>query len=81
MRRLRWKLLSQKPDLAHQLGQKMGLPSLFAQLLINRGVEDEREAEEFLYPSLKGLKDPFLMKGMEEGVQRMIRAISEGRRS
>ena len=76
MRRLRWKLLSQKPDLAHQLGQKMGLPSLFAQLLINRGVEDEREAEEFLYPSLKGLKDPFLMKGMEEGVQRMVRAIS-----
>ncbi len=81
MRRLKWKLLPQRPDLAHQLAQRMDLPPLFAQLLINRGVEDEGEAEEFLHPSLNRLKDPFLMKGMEEGVQRMIRAILRGEKT
>ncbi len=41
------------------------------QLLFNRGIRDETEAEDFLNPKYESLHDPFLMLGMTEAVKRI----------
>jgi len=64
------------------LSRKWGLSPLMIQLLYNRGIveEEDKEIKSFLYPSLKNLHDPFLMKGMDTAVQRIIKAISHKER-
>lgn len=49
--------------------------SLEKQLLFNRGIKDEKEADEFLIPSYTSLHDPLLLKGMKEAVGRIGKAL------
>lgn len=69
-----WKLKEPDIKLKNLLAEGLKESSLFAQLLINRGVSGLDEAKAFLDSDLKYLHDPFLMKGMESSVKR----ISEG---
>jgi len=62
------------------LSREWGFPPLMVQLLYNRGIVESEEAKRFLYPSLKHLQDPFLMKGMDRAVQRITEAISRKER-
>jgi single-stranded-DNA-specific exonuclease len=48
---------------------------LAARLLANRGITTIDEAGEFLNPSLQRLHDPYLMRGMAEAVDRLVRAL------
>jgi len=68
-----------EPDIgrAGELATALGLSPIVAGLLIARGYSDHRAAEAFLNPSLNQLHDPFLMRGMSEAVQRLLRAIDE----
>ncbi|HEY4498450.1 MAG TPA: single-stranded-DNA-specific exonuclease RecJ [Candidatus Paceibacterota bacterium] len=51
-------------------------PELLRHLLYHRGVADAGSATEFLNPDYdKHTHDPFLMKGMEEAVERVLSAI------
>jgi single-stranded-DNA-specific exonuclease len=61
------------PESAASLEQA-GVPSWLAALLARRGVQDSRDAERFLHPSLDQLHDPFLLAGMEEAVTRLLEA-------
>lgn len=54
--------------------ERDGFPAWLALLLARRGVSDRRDAERFLAPSLDQLHDPYLLAGMEEGVERLLRA-------
>lgn len=49
-----------------------------AKLLINRGIKTFDAAKLFFRPSLEGLHDPFLMKGMDKAVDRIQTAINNG---
>jgi len=62
------------------LSREWGFPPLMVQLLYNRGIVESEEVKRFLYPSLKHLQDPFLMKGMDMAVQRITEAISRKER-
>lgn len=66
-----------KPDaiLQKKLTQELNIPSLLAQLLINRGITTSRQADEFLRCSLEDLHDPFLLKGLDRAVVRIKTAI------
>ena len=44
-------------------------------MLLKRGYEDPQAAYEFLEPSLEGLHDPGLMKGIKEAVARIAQAV------
>ena len=55
----------------------LGVNSIIATLLVQRGIETFEQAKTFFRPSLKQLHDPFLMKDMTEAVERIERAISE----
>jgi len=56
------------------ISRKWGISPLMVQLLHNRGIKEE--INKFLYPCLEDLYNPFLMKGMEEAIQRILKAIS-----
>lgn len=48
-----------------------------AELLISRNIDTEEKVRKYLHPSIENLYDPFLMKGMQEAVERMNVAIAE----
>ncbi len=60
---------------ARQLGEALGIHTILAELLINRGVADFDEARDFFRPDLLALHDPFLMKDMDKAIARIEKAI------
>jgi single-stranded-DNA-specific exonuclease len=53
---------------------------LLAQLLLNRGIHTREDAHRFLTPDLGGLRDPFLLKDVDRGAERLLRAIERDER-
>ncbi|MDU1539814.1 MAG: single-stranded-DNA-specific exonuclease RecJ [Paeniclostridium sordellii] len=59
----------------YDLNKKMKISPEIGQILKNRGINSEEDAEIFINPSLDYLRDPFLMKDMEKAVYRIEYAI------
>lgn len=57
------------------LARNLELPPALARLLINRGIDDPVQARAFLCPDQGHFHSPWLMRGMEEAVGRLIRAL------
>ncbi len=72
-----WKYREPDVDLKDRLAQELDTNSLFAQLLISRGLVDKQGAEVFLRSALSDLFDPFIMKGMKEAVERIKKALKD----
>lgn len=51
-----------------------GIPTGVARIMQRRGVRTEEALHHFLYDTLDDLADPFLMKGMRETVDRLLKA-------
>jgi len=58
-----------------RLQDELGIPRSVAQLLAIRGIQTFDDAKTFFRPSLNQLHDPFLMKGMDAGSDRLASAI------
>lgn len=58
-----------------QLADQLNITSIIAELLVNRGITNYQEAEEFFRPKVEHLIDPFLMKGMDDAIERIEKAI------
>lgn len=54
---------------------ELKLPEAICELLAQRGIFDLSQAKEFFYPNLDSLHDPFLMKDMDQAVERLNEAI------
>ena len=61
------------PDSAEGL-LRQGVSTRLAPLLARRGLETAEQVEQFFSPSLDGLHDPFLMRGMDRAVARLCAA-------
>ena len=59
------------------LQDSLSVDETIAKLLSLRGVKSFDEAKTFFRPSLEMLHDPFLMKGMDKAIERIITAISK----
>lgn len=70
-----WFLAEQSPKIRDNLSKKLNISPITAQILINRGIKNEVEAESFLNPTLFDLPSPFLMKDMEKAVDRILGAV------
>lgn len=74
MKSKKWILMSK--DRTHDdvmsLSQRLGVPPIIATVLLNRGIE---EPENFINPTEDALLDPFLMRGMNEAVDRILKAL------
>ena len=64
------------PVKVERLSTEIGIDTVLAELLIERGVETFDEARLFFRPSLDRLHDPFLMKDMDKAVERLRKAIT-----
>ncbi len=65
---------------ARILADKFSIPYIAAKILCRRGIITPDQADQFLNPNLKNLFDPFLMHGMKEGVDRVVKALKNNER-
>ncbi len=78
-----WKLSTtpakEKIDLlVEQLSVRKAVSPILASIFIQRGIDTFDKAQEFFVPSKAKLYDPYLMKGMQKAVDRLIRLKEEG---
>jgi single-stranded-DNA-specific exonuclease len=72
-----WDIFHCPPELRDELSKALAIPPLVAHLLIKRGITDLQRGERFLSPHLQHLHDPFLMKDMDKGTARMVKALQQ----
>ncbi|MBI2339544.1 MAG: single-stranded-DNA-specific exonuclease RecJ [Deltaproteobacteria bacterium] len=72
-----WRIKPVLPAEQKNLEEHLDISPLLARLLINRGYADPDSTRRYLTGSLKDLPNPFLLKGMNEAVDRLIRAIRQ----
>lgn len=70
-----WQYYEPNNELAKKISRKFEISELLAQILINKGIIEEKEIEIFLNPKRNNFYDPFLMPDMEKAVDRIIKAI------
>ncbi|MBM3243270.1 MAG: single-stranded-DNA-specific exonuclease RecJ [Candidatus Omnitrophica bacterium] len=61
-------------SLQEKLVKELNISNVLAQILINRGITDPAQADEFLNVRIQQMLDPFLFSGMEQAVKRIIDA-------
>jgi single-stranded-DNA-specific exonuclease len=64
-------------DVVEALGKSINVNAFLSTVLVQRGVTDFEIARAFFRPSLEQLHDPFLMKDMEQAVERVAHAIQQ----
>jgi single-stranded-DNA-specific exonuclease len=69
-----WKIYPQNSEVQETLTTQLQIRPIIAQLLINRQIVDVESARRFLNSDLDRLHDPFLMKGMQKAVDRILLA-------
>lgn len=79
--RKRWHLVPPgNTDLVSQLSAELNIDRILANLLVQRGIQSFEEARAFFRPSLDDLHDPYLMRGMEAAVARIMQALDTNQR-
>ncbi|MGE6259529.1 single-stranded-DNA-specific exonuclease RecJ [Heyndrickxia sporothermodurans] len=73
----RWIVRESDENLINHFIEKLNITPLVAKLLVNRGIHEIEEARSFLFGEGETFHDPFLLKGMEETVNRIRYAINE----
>ena len=73
---MRWIYSPSPADQVAAFGKIAGVSPVLAELLISAGVTDPASAAEFLQPSLAALRDPFLLRNLEAGADRLRTAIA-----
>ena len=76
----RWRLAACDPESVAALERAAGIPSVVAQLLLARGIQDPHVAKQFLEPKLNGLRDPSELPGASEAAELIFQAVQAGRR-
>uniref|UniRef100_A0A831XLH0 Single-stranded-DNA-specific exonuclease RecJ n=1 Tax=Geobacter metallireducens TaxID=28232 RepID=A0A831XLH0_GEOME len=74
----RWTLRDHDGEAARIIAAELAIDPAVASLLAARGVRDGSSARRFLASSLADVRDPLLLKGMGEAVDRLVLARSRG---
>lgn len=78
MREKRWVIATPDRAAADRLSRALQISPLTAALLVNRGVCEPQDGQQFLRPDLSALLDPFLFRDMKAAVARLMAAVREG---
>jgi len=70
----KWHVKEVEPVVVAALSKQLDIKPATASLLAGRGITSAEEGEKFLLPSFSAMPDPFLLKGMEKAVARMMEA-------
>lgn len=71
---------SEQTKEAEELGAKIGISPILAEILIRRGITTKSAAKRFFRPQLNDLINPFLMKDMDVAVDRLNDAMGRKER-
>ena len=74
---VRWNIQKPNSILVKKLSEDLGVNEIVAHLLVLRGITTYDEAKKFFRPQISDLHDPFLLKGMNEAVDRIQLAIKK----
>ncbi|HXH70565.1 MAG TPA: single-stranded-DNA-specific exonuclease RecJ [Pyrinomonadaceae bacterium] len=74
----RWTIKKHDREAVKMLADDLRISPVVAALLISRGYETREKAHKFLNPSLADLHEPNLLKGMNEAVGRILKAVEAG---
>ena len=66
---------SEALEAAKKISNRLGINPVIARLLYTRGYQDAAAAKKFICMEHEMLSDPFLMKDMEKGIERLHKAI------
>lgn len=69
-----WQIKAPFPALQHVLAHRLGISSIVAQLLINRGIYTAEQGYAFFHSGLEKLYSPHLLKDMDAAVRRITSA-------
>lgn len=69
-----WEIKTSQADLCSIFCKELNISSRLATIMINRGINDLEQANNFLEPSLHNLPDPYRLAGMEKAVDRLTLA-------
>ena len=72
---VRWIIPPPGDEEARQLAGKCGIGLPAARVLASRGLRDPGAIKSFLHPRLADLEDPFALRGMDQAVERLLRAV------
>ncbi len=75
-----WTIEKENPKLRDKLAKSLQISPITAQILVNRGIENETEANLFLNCTLFDLPSPYLMKGMDRAIERIKKALENNER-
>lgn len=73
-------LTPQQKEQRDELAGKLGMSPVLCQLLIQRGITSEEDANKFFHPNLKDLHDPFLLPDMDKAIKRIEKALGQKQR-
>ncbi|MFB3924983.1 MAG: single-stranded-DNA-specific exonuclease RecJ [Syntrophales bacterium] len=71
----RWKYPALYPDTQDTLTRELRIHPVLSRVLINRSISTPDKARKYLSPSLGDLHNPFLLKDIDKGLDRLIKAI------
>lgn len=74
----RWLVCNEDEEARELLARELGINPIVSQILTSRNIQTTDEAKKYLSPSLHDLHNPFLMKDIQEGVHRLIKAVYAG---
>ena len=78
--RREWIVWQSEQSQCEAFARELDLHPKIAHLLLKRGLNDVESADAFLNPTLAQMHDPYLMKGMKEGVMLVLKALEIGER-
>jgi single-stranded-DNA-specific exonuclease len=70
-----WKLIEIPAPELEAFQAKTGFPSLLARILLNRGIAQPEEIERYFDPRSRWTGSPFLLDGMSQAIDRLLRAV------
>jgi len=75
-----WIIEKENKKQRDKLSKSLNISPITAQILLNRGIENETEANLFLNCTLFDLPSPYLMKGMDIAIERIKKGLHENER-
>lgn len=76
-KREKWFLSNKKADF-YNIGKQFGIDPVIARLIRNRDLIEEKEIEQYLYPSVSQLQDPSLLKDIDKASNLLMEKIKRG---
>jgi len=72
----KWEINKVDEQKVTEIENNYKISNLLAKILVNRGITDKKDIQQFLNPTRKDFYNPYLMPDMDKAVERIVKAIN-----